>query len=87
MEDRWWTFDARHNERRVGRVLMATGRDAADVALTTVFGPNSLTKFVVLTEEIKKVPNASIEEGHFRNNGCSIPALEACLFHEGFLIG
>ncbi len=34
---RWWTFDARHNAPRIGRVLMATGRDAADVAITTSF--------------------------------------------------
>ena len=35
---RWWTFDARHNIQRIGRILMATGRDAADVAITTSFG-------------------------------------------------
>lgn len=52
LENRWWTFDARHNEPRVGRVLMAVGRDAADVALTTIFGRNALTKFVVETEEV-----------------------------------
>ncbi|MBV9266520.1 MAG: transglutaminase family protein [Acidobacteriaceae bacterium] len=51
LEDRWWTFDARHNARRIGRVLMATGRDAADVALTTTFGPAELQRFVVITEE------------------------------------
>ena len=38
LEDRWWTFDARHNQPRMGRVLMATGRDASDVAMTTSFG-------------------------------------------------
>jgi len=51
LEDRWWTFDARHNVRRIGRVLMATGRDAADVALTTTFGTAELQRFVVITEE------------------------------------
>lgn len=51
LEDRWWTFDARHNARRIGRVLMATGRDAADVALTTTFGVAELQRFVVITEE------------------------------------
>ena len=35
LENRWWTFDARHNRPRIGRVLMARGRDAVDVALTT----------------------------------------------------
>ncbi|MDP9292441.1 MAG: transglutaminase family protein [Verrucomicrobiota bacterium] len=49
---RWHTFDARHNQRRIGRVLMATGRDAADVALTTTFGTNRLDKFVVWTDEV-----------------------------------
>jgi transglutaminase-like putative cysteine protease len=52
LEDRWWTFDARHNHPRIGRVLMATGRDAADVALTTSFGSTLLTKFEVTTDEV-----------------------------------
>jgi transglutaminase-like putative cysteine protease len=51
--NRWWTCDARHNEPRIGRVLMATGRDATDVALTTSFGPTLLKQFVVVTEEVK----------------------------------
>jgi len=37
--DRWWTFDPRNNERRVGRVLIGRGRDALDVAMLTTFGP------------------------------------------------
>jgi transglutaminase-like putative cysteine protease len=45
----WWTWDARHNKPRLGRVLMATGRDAVDVALTTSFGSARLEKFVVTT--------------------------------------
>jgi transglutaminase-like putative cysteine protease len=48
---RWWTFDARNNEPRIGRVLMATGRDAADVAMTTSFGRADLRSFFVVTEE------------------------------------
>src|SRR5579863_2930028 len=55
LEGRWWTFDARHNEPRVGRVLMATGRDAADVAITTSFGMAELTKFSVVTNEVCEV--------------------------------
>ena len=39
-----WTFDARHNRPRIGRVLMATGRDAADVAFLTSFGGSTLTQ-------------------------------------------
>jgi transglutaminase-like putative cysteine protease len=57
--DRWWTFDARHNERRVGRVLMATGRDAADVALTTMFGQHRLAKFMVWTDELNEIPHCT----------------------------
>ncbi len=52
LENRWWTFDARHNTPRIGRVLMATGRDAADVAITTSFGSANLRKFEVVTDEV-----------------------------------
>ena len=52
LEGRWWTFDARHNMPRIGRVLMATGRDAADVAITTSFGMAQLMKFSVVTDEV-----------------------------------
>ena len=51
--DRWYTFDPRNNAPRVGRILMAYGRDAADVALSTTFGPNSLEKFKVWVDEIR----------------------------------
>lgn len=51
--ERWWTFDARHNTPRIGRVLMAVGRDAADVAITTTFGPAKLIGFTVVTDEIR----------------------------------
>jgi transglutaminase-like putative cysteine protease len=48
----WHTFDARHNHPRIGRVLMARGRDAADVAISTTFGPNTLAGFKVVCEEV-----------------------------------
>jgi transglutaminase-like putative cysteine protease len=48
----WWTFDARHRQPRIGRVLIATGRDAADVAFTTSFGSPVLTEFKVITEQV-----------------------------------
>ncbi|HEY0264521.1 MAG TPA: transglutaminase family protein [Granulicella sp.] len=51
LDGRWWTFDARHNIPRIGRVLIAVGRDAADVAITTSFGTADLTHFTVITEE------------------------------------
>ncbi len=50
--NRWYTFDARHNTPRVGRVLIAQGRDAADVAITTTFGPSTLVGFRVFTDEV-----------------------------------
>ncbi len=50
LSNRWWTFDARHRHPRIGRVLMAVGRDAADVALTTSFGRADLQHFQVITE-------------------------------------
>ncbi len=49
---RWYTFDARHNVPRIGRILMARGRDAADVAMTTSFGRNTLERFTVWTNEV-----------------------------------
>jgi transglutaminase-like putative cysteine protease len=51
LEGRWWTFDARYNCPRFGRVLMAVGRDASDVAMTTSFGMANLTHFSVVSEE------------------------------------
>jgi transglutaminase-like putative cysteine protease len=48
----WYAFDARNNVPRIGRVLIARGRDAADVALTTTFGTNTLLSFKVWTEEV-----------------------------------
>ena len=49
---RWYTFDARNNTPRIGRVLMARGRDACDVALTNTFGPNTLQRFTVWADEV-----------------------------------
>jgi transglutaminase-like putative cysteine protease len=51
LDNRWWTFDARNNRPRIGRILMATGRDASDVAMTTSFGRADLANFFVVTEE------------------------------------
>ncbi|MDO5898413.1 transglutaminase-like domain-containing protein [Agrobacterium sp. Azo12] len=52
LSGRWYTVDARHNTPRVGRILMAVGRDATDVALSTAFGPAILTSFEVFTDEL-----------------------------------
>ena len=48
----WHTFDPRNNVPRIGRVLIARGRDAADVAITTTFGPNTLQSFRVWTDQV-----------------------------------
>jgi transglutaminase-like putative cysteine protease len=52
LQGQWYTFDARHNRRRIGRVLIGLGRDAADVPITISFGKQSLEVFRVTTDEI-----------------------------------
>jgi transglutaminase-like putative cysteine protease len=52
LDGAWHTFDPRNNQRRVGRILIARGRDAADVAISMTFGPNELSKFTVWTAEV-----------------------------------
>jgi transglutaminase-like putative cysteine protease len=54
LEGRWYTFDPRNNSPRIGRVRIAPGRDAADVALGTSFGPNALDSFLVRTDEVTR---------------------------------
>lgn len=50
--DAWHTFDARNNQPRIGRILIARGRDASDVAISTTFGENTLESFRVWTDEV-----------------------------------
>lgn len=52
LDGHWYTFDARNNTPRIGRVLIARGRDAADVALSNAFGANTLTSFRVWADEV-----------------------------------
>lgn len=52
LDDTWHCFDARNNTPRIGRILMARGRDATDVAIATTFGPCTLTGFSVFTDEV-----------------------------------
>ena len=52
LDGRWYPFDARHNQPRIGRLVMARGRDAADCALLTTFGPHFLGTFKVWTDEV-----------------------------------
>jgi transglutaminase-like putative cysteine protease len=75
LDDQWWAFDARNNMPRIGRILMATGRDAADVALTTSFGTANLAHFFVVTEE--EIPQ-TVEQPVLENNfGLGLPYLES----------
>lgn len=54
LDGRWYTFDPRNNVPRIGRVLIARGRDAADVAISSTFGPNALKSFKVWTDEVRE---------------------------------
>jgi transglutaminase-like putative cysteine protease len=53
LDGQWYTFDPRNNTPRIGRVIMARGRDAADVALASTFGTNYLNRFLVWADEIQ----------------------------------
>jgi transglutaminase-like putative cysteine protease len=54
---RWFTFDARHNKRRIGRIPIARGRDACDVPMIQTFGQHVLETFRVVSEEISPEPH------------------------------
>jgi transglutaminase-like putative cysteine protease len=72
---RWYTFDARHNVPRIGRILIAHGRDATDVAIVTSFGPHTLVDFNVITDEVlpeEAVPYPSA--GRIASNGGADPS-------------
>jgi transglutaminase-like putative cysteine protease len=81
---RWYTFDARHNRRRIGRVLIGLGRDAADVPITMSFGKQSLEAFQVITEEIDlaTVSDLSLTQSQGRNR---IEAAGARSYHNEHL--
>ncbi len=56
----WYTFDARHNRPRIGRILMTRGRDAVDTAFTTAFGTANLETFQVWTDEVTDEQRVSL---------------------------
>jgi transglutaminase-like putative cysteine protease len=66
LSGRWYSFDARHNQARIGRIVIARGRDAADVPITMLFTNHQLEKFSVVTEE-------------FTTNGKYQPAVERAI--------
>jgi transglutaminase-like putative cysteine protease len=74
LDGRWIDLDARHNYPRLGRILMATGRDAADVAITTSFGAANLVKFYVESNEINADGNKVPLPQHVTETSDSITA-------------
>jgi transglutaminase-like putative cysteine protease len=52
LDGAWHTLDARHNQPRIGRILMARGMDATDTAISVAFGKATLVEFTVITEEV-----------------------------------
>jgi transglutaminase-like putative cysteine protease len=60
---RWYALDARSNKPRIGRIPMARGRDATDVALVTSFGPCTLTGFKVIADEVRSDANGRTVRG------------------------
>ena len=70
---RWWSMDARHNTPRIGRLLMATGRDATDVAITTSFGAATLTHFYVESYEVDQAGNKVPLPSGLTTVGLSVP--------------
>lgn len=66
----WHTFDPRNNQRRIGRILIARGRDAADVAISTTFGPNLLRSFQVWTD---RIPDGAVADAMIGDDGIREP--------------
>jgi transglutaminase-like putative cysteine protease len=60
--DGWYTFDARHNIPRIGRITVARGRDAMDIPMLQTFGPHALRRFQVIAEEIPEESYAAAAE-------------------------
>jgi transglutaminase-like putative cysteine protease len=65
LEGGWYTFDARHNTPRIGRILIARGQDAADVAITHSFGMAQLVSFLVTTDEVPEAVAETRSERSF----------------------
>ena len=59
LDGNWYDFDARHNKPRIGRIVIARGRDAADVAISTTFGAAQLVTFSVTTKQVEPAVSAA----------------------------
>ena len=60
LDGSWWTFDPRNNVPRIGRIVVARGRDAADIPLINSFGPHVLKSFRVWTYEVPAQPASAL---------------------------
>lgn len=80
LEGQWYTFDARHNSPRIGRVLMVRGRDAADAAMITGFGNYQLTHAKIWTDEVED----SLPEDALVEALKSRPVAEALVLDQSF---
>ena len=63
LSGRWYSFDARHNQRRMGRIMIGRGREAADVPIITTFGPHRLEKLEIVTNKISIQEQSNSEVG------------------------
>jgi transglutaminase-like putative cysteine protease len=59
LDGHWYTFDARHNMPRIGRIVVARGLDAADIPMIHTFGPHWLQEFTVMTDEVAEESQAA----------------------------
>jgi transglutaminase-like putative cysteine protease len=59
LDGHWYTFDARHNMPRIGRIVVARGLDAADIPMVHTFGPHWLQEFTVMTDEVAEESQAA----------------------------
>ncbi|MCZ8184222.1 MAG: transglutaminase family protein [Beijerinckiaceae bacterium] len=73
LSGQWWTFDARHNRPRIGRIVIARGLDAADVPMISSFGHHWLARFEMFTEEVVALP-AAITPQAWRARQATVPA-------------
>jgi len=81
LDGQWWTFDARHNTPRIGRVVMARGRDATDVAILNSFGAHQLARFEVITEEV--VPSLAARKAQLQQEFSSQQHSQSSFEHAG----
>jgi transglutaminase-like putative cysteine protease len=75
----WHTFDPRNNIPRIVRVLIARGRDASDVALSSSFGPSTLLSFKVRTDEVPAETDSALNTGRIvgelQHSGTALPLI------------